>query len=307
MSESSAGESEVVRLFCVPINQPFAQACVEVLQQFRALANGDFTPDTRKQSVIQREIAELEELKGPTRDARLALHSLSVDAATLTWQNAIDHIRALEHDILMQPPPVWSPLALARVVLEGCTFTHYLVEPTVSTAIRLARSASLLATESQHQLKAAAEFGPDEQVAARAKWADAEALLQAAGVVERLSAVGKRTGYSVDGATAPMDHNVTDRVKSFMPSWAQGPYRLLSGAAHSRIWMINRGRVQDGGWTGESATVMAAVMTVLGALESGVAVWAGYLNVDVSELLGHMESERMAFMARSIGIAHAAE
>jgi hypothetical protein len=101
-----------------------------------------------------------------------------------------------------------------------------------------------------------------------------------------------------------MDHKIAAQARAFLPSWAAGAYPLLSGAAHGRPWMIARGRSADGEWAGEAATVMAAVMTVMGSLESGVAAWAGYFGHDVSAALSAMADERMDFLNRAVALAH---
>jgi len=47
--------------------------------------------------------------------------------------------------------------------------------------------------------------------------------------------------------------------------------------------MIARAR-SGNGWGGEAATVMAAVITVMGSLESGIEVWGGYFGTRGIEL-----------------------
>ncbi|WP_188309869.1 hypothetical protein [Streptomyces sp. CBMA123] len=52
---------------------------------------------------------------------------------------------------------------------------------------------------------------------------------------------------------------------------------------------------------------MTAVMVVMGALESGIATWGGYLGADVSQALGQMEDKRMAFLQHSLTMAYPAD
>ncbi|MGW4201695.1 hypothetical protein [Streptomyces sp. NPDC004726] len=148
---------EDTRPFCVPINEHFARDCAEVLSRLRRIAESALeVPDEGLDagSIFCREVDVLHSLPdGPLKDARLQLHGLAVDGGWLTWMHAVDHVRALEHDVVRQPPPVWSPLALARVALEGCAFTGYLYDPAIPLAQRLARSAGMRITEAQNGIK----------------------------------------------------------------------------------------------------------------------------------------------------------
>ncbi|MGW4201696.1 hypothetical protein [Streptomyces sp. NPDC004726] len=121
----------------------------------------------------------------------------------------------------------------------------------------------------------------------------------------KLSKKGDRLiGYSVDGQDAPLDHTISSQIASFLPPWAATPYPLLSGAAHGRPWMISRARSENG-LEGEAATVMAAVLVVMGSMESGIAIWGSYFGVDVTELLMKMQTVREEFIPRSEVLAHA--
>jgi len=296
-----------IRPFCVPITEPFAQACVETLRTFRELADKALTiPDggLNRDTVFYREADALLGLpEGEQKQARLSLHQRALDGGHLIWVHAVDHIRALEHDILMQPPPVWSPLTLARVTLEGCAFTGYLYDPAIPLGQRLARVAGMAVAEARNEATAAVGYGPEEQAGALAKREDAEKMARAAGAEERQDRRGRVMGYSVDGEYAPMDHKIGAQIKAFLPAWGAGVYPLLSGAAHGRPWMIVRGRT-SGDWAGEAATVLTAVIAVMGSLEAGLASWAAYLGADVTAALGTMDEVRMDFLNRSFMLAH---
>lgn len=307
MTDPHGGADGGVRLLCVPISEPFAQASAEILRTFQELADkalaapDELDPD----GVFLREAAALAALPdGQRKKARQGLHSLAVDGGQLIWVHAVDHIRALEHDILMQPPPVWSPLTLARVVLEGCAFTHFLYDPSIPLTQRLARVAGLCGSEARNEAKAAASFGPEEQARARARQAEAQQLVHDADAVERLDRRNRVIGFSVDGEYAPLDHKIGAQAKAFLPDWAADAYPLLSGAAHGRPWMIARAR-SAGEWAGEAATVMAAVVTVMGAVESGIKAWGDYFGTDVSQALEEMAVARIGFLYRGVALAHA--
>lgn len=200
---------------------------------------------------------------------------------------------------------MWSPLTLARVTLEGCAFTGYLCDPSISLGQRLARVAGMAVAEARNEASAAAGFGPEEQARALIKREEAEKVAHAAGAVERLDRRGRVIGYTIDGQHAPLDHKIGAQTKAFLPEHAGGAYALLSGAAHGRPWMIARGRVANGNWVGEAATVMTAVIAVMGSLESGVSAWADYLGVDASAALSAMDEARINFLNQSILLAHA--
>ncbi len=306
MTDPHGSRGGKIRPFGVPITRPFAQVCAAFLSTLRDLTGRAVAaPVLAADSVFRGEVEALAAAPdGPRKEARLGLHRLLLDAGHLTWAHAVDHVRALEHDVLMRPPPVWSPLALARVTLEGLAFTHYLYDPSVPLERRLARAAGLVVTEAHNEVQAAKGFGPEEQAGAQARKKEAEQLVLAAGAVARLDRSKRVTGYAVDGESARLDHRIGEQTRLFLPSWAQASYPLLSGAAHGRPWMIARAR-SGAGWEGEAATVMAAVMTVAGALESGIATRSGYLNLDVGAVQAEMAAVREAFVRRSAVFAHA--
>ncbi|MEV4888208.1 hypothetical protein AB0K48_02300 [Nonomuraea sp. NPDC055795] len=312
---SGAGkENDGVRLLCVPITQPFAEECVRVLRGARDLVGQALTlppgAELPAAGVFRAETATLAALRASTKqEARQALHSLALDGGNLAWLNAVDHIRALEHDILMQPPPVWSPLSLARAALEGCALTHYLWEGSIGLPLRLARVTSLRVREAQYEAKASAVTWPEGQAAAQARLAEAEQLASAAGaIVEKKTQRSKKVikGYRVDGAYAPLDFTISERINAFMPSWVPpSSYSLLSGAAHSRPWVINRARTeQPDEWAGEAATVMTAAVIALGALDAALATWSGFFGVNVEAALKDLETMRDQFFRDAIMLAH---
>ncbi|MET9451100.1 hypothetical protein [Streptomyces cinerochromogenes] len=308
MTDQLPISGRVTRPWCVPISKPFAAGCVGVLQAFRErTAKALEVPDGKldRTGPFFREVDTLAAMPaGDERGARQALHSMLLDAGGLVWMQGVDHIRALEHDIVMDPPPVWSPLTLGRVTLECCAFTGYLFDPAIPLGRRLARSVGLRVTEARNEGGAAANFGPVEQTMARAGLTEAETMAADAGAAPRRDRRNKIIGYSIDGEYAPLDHKIAPQIKDFLPDWAMGSYQLMSGAAHGRPWMIARGRSAGEEWVGEAATVLAAVMTVMAALESGLAAYAGYFGHDVSEALEAMKGERMDFLSGAYELAH---
>ncbi|MEU1520433.1 hypothetical protein ABZ490_51490 [Streptomyces sp. NPDC005811] len=305
-------EGEAIRLFTVPITPELAQEVAAILARFRELADDTLRvqdPEAFEQnttSLLRREAAEIDGLSEPLRTERQSLHALLLETAELTTSNALDHVRALEHDILMQPPPVWSPLTLSRVVLEGVLFAEYLLDATIPLNKRLARLAGMWMTDATHSQKLADAIGPEDQAKAADMLVYVKDCLQKCQASERHNASGKLIGYVIDGETAAMDMNITERASKAMPSWLPAPYRLTSGAAHNRPWMIGRARntAGDGGLVGEAATIMAAAMVAMGAVEAVVDAFGEYFGVDVSEGLREMEDERIAFFYRALALAH---
>jgi len=313
MTDDDMPEDEGVRLFAVPINEPFAREAAQALQYYRSLAENCFpeSPEPTADSPLMSEIEIIQGTPDPVGTARGSLHGMLLQIGELSWDTALDHARALEHDIVMTPPPVWSPLVLSRAVLENCLFLHYLCDPTISGALRLARCAGLWRRDAQHSEKLGAVLGPEHAPEAAALDAYITQALTDVGAVERLNPKGKLIGYEVDQEKAALDFNITEHAVHALPSWLPMPYGLLSGAAHGRPWMTDRARRLAEGTgqrlTGEAATVMTAVMTVMASLEMSVTVWQGYFGVDMSETLREMEECRNSFSLRAIGLAHATD
>jgi hypothetical protein len=305
-------EGEAIRLFAVPITDSLTREAASVLGRFRVLADVALRApdqdafDRDATSPFRQETAEIDALAEPLRGERSRLHAMIVDTADLTKDNALDHARALQHDILMKPPPIWSPLALSRVVMEGVLFSEYLLDPAISLDKRFARVAGVWVTDARHAQKQGEANGatPEE---ARGMLDYAQDALRRCQATERFNDNGKLVGYSFGNESAPMDLNITERATKAMPEWLPTPYRLTSGAAHNRPWMIARARELSGGngLVGEAATVMAAVMVSLGCIETVVGLFGTYFGVDVTESLEQMEEERIAFLYRAIAIAHA--
>ncbi|MEU6054019.1 hypothetical protein ABZ829_26770 [Streptomyces xanthochromogenes] len=200
MSDGSLVAPDGGRLFCIPIIPAFAQASSDVLRAFREHASRavELPAGAVPRGVWANEAEALNSMpEGPERDARWHLHNLLVDACRLIWAHALDHVRALEHDLMMSPPPVWSPLTLCRATLEGAAFVAYLCDPAVSLGQRIARAASLRVKEAQNQSGGAAVLGPEEQAAAVRDIAEADQLVTSAGAVQQVNRRGRCGGRGV--------------------------------------------------------------------------------------------------------------
>lgn len=189
--------------------------------------------------------------------------------------------------------------------MESCLFLHYVIDPEISGAKRLARCAGLWRTDVEHMEKAARAFGP-AQVAEVAKTKDyVLAALRDVGAVERKNSQGRLIGYEVDGENSGLDINITEQAKA-MPSHLPAPYRILSGAAHGRPWMTGRARElardSEDDLVGEVATVMTAVVVVAGALETALKAWRDYFGLDLGDALEHLNGLYRMFFIDAVNL-----
>lgn len=189
--------------------------------------------------------------------------------------------------------------------MENCLFLHYLIDPDITGAKRLARCAGLWRTDVEHMEKAAKAFGPT-QVAEIAKTKDyVLTALGDVGAVERTNPQGRLIGYEVDGEKSGLDINITEEAKA-MPSHLPAPYRILSGAAHGRPWMTNRARMlaedSNDDLVGEAATVMTAVAVVTGALETALKAWRDYFGLDLGDSLEHLNGLYRMFFIEAVNL-----
>lgn len=76
-----------------------------------------------------------------------------------------------------------------------------------------------------------------------------------------------------------------------MPKGAPSPYRLSSGAAHGRPWMLERSatKTADNQLVGEGSTTATAAFTVMFCMEAWAAAWGGYFGLDVSDHLAAID------------------
>ncbi|WP_457492440.1 hypothetical protein [Streptomyces sp. P5_D11] len=310
MTDDEMPEGAGVRPFAVPINDGFAREAAETLRGYRkmveeCLSNAGMPS---ADSPLRTEMAKVNATPDPVGTARGSLHGMLLDIAGMSWDTALDHVRALEHDIVRKPSPVWSPLVMARAVLESCLLFDYLFEPSISGELRLARCAGLWRKDTDHTTNLAKILEQEEEAAKLDAYVTQ--ALDDCNAVVRKSAKGKTTGYVVDGEDSNLDYNITDQARDRLPEWLPMPYGLLSGAAHSRPWMTDRARARGNegdGLVGEAATVMTALMVAMASLEMGVKSWQGYFGLDLDAALAEMGQFRQFMAMRLMGFAHATE
>lgn len=301
-------EGTEVRLLAVPITDAFAQAAAEVLREYRELVGRSVThPEPHAESLFLAEVATNNSTPDPIGTARGSLHGMLLEIAGLSFDTALDHVKALEHDIVRKPPPVWSTLVMARAVLESCLFFDYLFDPSISGALRLARCAGLWRKDTDHRANLARVLEREEEVMEVDAYVTR--ALEECNIVARRNDKDKLTGYTVDGEVSSLDFNITDRARSRLPSWIPMPYGLLSGAAHSRPWMTDRARTQskDGDLVGEAATVLTAITVVMASMEMCLRDLQGYFGYELDAALVELEEYRVGAFLRLIGLVHGAE
>jgi hypothetical protein len=80
------------------------------------------------------------------------------------------------------------------------------------------------------------------------------------------------------------------------------PYRLSSGAAHGRPWMLERSvtRPDDGQLVGEGSTAGTAALMVMLCMRAWVTAWGGYFNLDATGQLADMRATMKSFAGDGI-------
>ena len=204
--------------------------------------------------------------------------------------------------MLRDPMPIWSPLTLCRAVQESAVWMCHLLDPSINTDTRLCRLAALWLDDSQPARTAASTFGPEHAAGVDDYHSFKLAELEAGGFTIDLSLDQRPVRVRLGNAIAPFRLNLTDEVTRLMPEGAPSPYRLSSGAAHGRPWMLERSvtRTDDGQLRGEGSTSGMAAMTVMLCMRAWVTAWGGYFGLDVTDQLSEMRAAMEAFAREGI-------
>lgn len=262
----------------VPISEEFARAaanCVALLRRLAVLPAG---AEEGSGAPFFRDMAAIRQLPQPAQEIRSGLIGLGMSGAKVTWANAYDHLQSLEADLRRQPTPVWSTMTLARTVQESAIFVRYITEPEISVQERLVRIAATRLQDSDYTAKAAPEWHPGRQLAqvTRQHWIDE---LVRGGFT--LNSATAPTTVALDGASAPVKFNSTERAKLLMAPDAPEPYRLASGAVHARPWFLSTNAIElDGAWSTSWATIVSTMVIAANAVRGGVESLCGYLGLD---------------------------
>jgi len=261
-------------------------------------------PGDSPSGAFARDLGAIKEAPEAAREVRSTLHATLVDTVRMFLAHAIDHTRALANDMQRDPVPVWSPLTLSRAVQESTVWMYHLLDPSISTETRLYRTAALRLDDSYPARAAASTFGAEHaaDVAEHHKFKLTE--LAAGGftidIDDRQRPVRVRLGH----AAAPLRLNLTDEVTRLMPEGAPSPYRLSSGAAHGRPWMMERSatRTDDGRLVGEGSTSGAAALAVMLCMDVWVTAWCGYFGLDATRQITALHTVTEDFAREGVAL-----
>jgi hypothetical protein len=218
-----------------------------------------------------------------------------MEGADLAFTNAQDHISALESDLLRDPAPIWSTLTLCRAILESTVVGCHLLDPSVTTNVRLARMAALWLDDTSLAERSAGTFGVEHAEEVREYGQFKLSELSVGGFSVDRDAKNRPVRVQFGDASAPLSLNMTDAATKLLPAGMPSSYRLGSGAAHSRPWLLERSatKTPSGEYVGEAATAEAASLTAMFCMEAYVSAWGPYFGLQVNESLGAMEAARL--------------
>ncbi len=251
---------------------------------------------------FKRDLDAIADAPEDAREVRDRLHGTLVSTVGMFLAHATDHIRALANDMLREPLPIWSPLTLCRAVQESTVWMVRLLDPAISTNIRLCRSAALWIDDSQPARTSAMTFGAEHAASVDEYHRFKLAELEIGGFAIEVGRDQRPARVRLGDAVATLKLNLTDEVIRLMPEGAPSPYRLSSGAAHGRPWMLERSvtRTDDGQLAGEGSTAGTAALTVMLCMRAWVTAWGGYFNLDVTGQLADMRAAMESFAAEGM-------
>jgi hypothetical protein len=95
---------------------------------------------------------------------------------------------------------------------------------------------------------------------------------------------------------------MTDEMTRLLPVGMPSPYRLSSGAAHARPWMLERGamRTADVSLVGEGSTAATAAFTLMYCIIAWVKAWGVDFGVDVTRRMADISEVISAFISEVI-------
>lgn len=236
---------------------------------------------------FRRDLEAVDAAPAKARDVRSNLLATMCEAVGMYLAHAIDHVRALENDLRRDPVPIWSTLTLCLAVQESTVWMSHLLDPSISTAQRLCRVAAQWFDDSRLARASAATFGAEHAADVQMYHGFKLSELEAGGFTVEQSDRGRPIRVRLDQNSALLELSLTDAVTRMMPDGAPSPYRLSSGAAHGRPWMLERSatKAADGQLLGEGSTAATAAFTVMFCMEAWVPAWGGYFGLDVSDQL----------------------
>jgi hypothetical protein len=253
---------------------------------------------------FKRDLDVIADAPADVREVRDRLHATLISTVGVFLAHALDHIRALANDMLRDPIPIWSPLTLCRAVQESTVWMCHLLDPSIGTDTRLCRLAATWLDDSQPARTAASTFGAEHAAGVVEYHGFKMAELKAGGFVVDLNDKQEPVRVRIGDAVARLKLIMTDEVTRLMPEGSPSPYRLSSGAAHGRPWMLERSvtRTDDGRLVGEGSTSVMAALTVMLCMRAWVTAWGGYFGLDVTDQLAELRAAMEAFAREAMAM-----
>ena len=211
------------------------------------------------------------------------IHATGIEGAHLAYLSAQDHLLTLEADMLRDPAPIWSPLTLCRAILESTVVSCHLLNPSITTSTRLARMAALWLDDTFLAERSAGTFGAVHAEGVREYGQFKLRELATGGFSIDRDAKNRPVRIRFGDASSPIGLNITDEATKLLPAGMPSPYRLGSGAAHSRPWLLEMSvtKTPDGEHIVETATAETAAFTAMLCMRTCVVAWGAYFGIQV--------------------------
>ncbi|MFC5663563.1 hypothetical protein ACFP3U_11290 [Kitasatospora misakiensis] len=201
-------------------------------------------PDLASGQGAQADKAAIREnsMEGMELAGRLTLHRIALGVGKITWSSGRDYLRAAAHDLTRHDPDAaWSTTSLVRSALEAEAGFGYLFKAESNVQKRLGRTASMLLTDARYVSQQARALGEPTISKIDSSAHGLDRICSHAGV--RVLEDGERSKQQIEVGGARVSHElvIANVISGFWPKEAVHPYTLLSGAAHSRPWMLASG------------------------------------------------------------------
>jgi hypothetical protein len=239
-----------------------------------------------------------------TSEARAWLLTESVRHCERLATTALDHVLALGKCIAGRPLPHYASMTLARSVLEAVVQFCYLTDCEIDADSRLIRGAAVLLDSARQEQTAVRGMRPsglppgtvDLVTSMRS---NVEAWIVAAGMEIQTVGKSKRVVLSwPQGGSVNLSVNVTDELPKYISS-VESAYRVGSGAAHGRQWMLHD-RADEAGGVYMACGAADLAFAALSALAVRSAQYAGHDATDVgSRIAGRRQASGQLLMALS--------
>ncbi|MCX5140096.1 MULTISPECIES: hypothetical protein [unclassified Streptomyces] len=206
--------------------------CIAIAEQAFPCLESSAGAATDRQSI--RAGSQGQELWG-----RLALLRLGTWCGGQAWASVLDYLRAAAHDVRRTDPvPSWSTTALIRSALEAEATFAYLFkrEPALK---RAARAAAVLLGDVPYVEKVAKQAGEVQAEAERAI-RGLRRIVEHAGIQSTIDKNNKAE-LRIGTMKVSAELGFANMVSGFWPKEIGSPYDILSGASHSRPWVLSAG------------------------------------------------------------------